>query len=400
MVGVGGWFISLSLTYALLSVFGPTSDIGNVFEHAVWIVVEGIGVGLKTPLSESLLTTDTYLLVDSNIVVPQIILHFLLPAVTLMFGGYLLASRHSSQDAPSTIVGGASAAIWFTMAMVLSIPLVGGDGVSIEYLELIIIGGLYAGVFATIGATVKSTVPLRSLSATGLGIATFISSFAFWYLLSDPFENYAGVSGFGDFTTGFQRFAFLNQFIETHTAGAGEMLPGWYVVLVPMLVSSVWVYHSNTSSMLKGAGNSSRLALGYVIPTIVLLVGLGVTAVQSFESQSSGSGWSDALIREATIILGEIPRIAIMAGVVYPVIFAAVGGVIGASVVKIMKGKRIEKRQKKEQETGGKKAPYGTGDGVLSSQKEEKAKAYQRKKRRQGGSKTNTKGNRGNNKGR
>ena len=332
VAGIGAWLLTLAITFGMLTIFAvPDKAQEEGVDLAIWVVLESLGVSVA---SDEFVTAEAYLSLDSTSVAGQIVVHMLLPALIILFAGYLLAGRHASENGSvrDTVFGGLSLVVWFVVATVLAAAIAGGDDVSIAMFDVIVTTTLYTLVLAGTGAAIRSQARISSGLSFAAGLGTFVVGFAAWYVLGNPFDDLIGVNKFGDLDGGAERFGFLVQFLDTHLATGAEILPGWYVVF-PLLAGAGLAYLAQKDDPWLAAGTGTRLAVGYMLPAAVVLAGFGITTVQEFDDNATGD-WGRALINEITIILGDLPRVFLLTGVVYPAVFAGLGGVLGSLAVR------------------------------------------------------------------
>ena len=351
IIGVTTWLVGLFLTVIPLWWFDFSSDLGEgTLDIGIWVYVEGVG---GTIGNEVLFVTkgDTYGTFESNVFGLGPAIHALVPVLVLCVGGYVLAGRHLSAGRArrplETILAGGSLAVWFTLTMALAAVLASGGEFSVNLGETLVTTLLYAGVFAVIGATVRSRARLTSALALLAGVGAFLLGVVAWLLLEDPFGDTPGVDGFSDLegTLGYTRF--LRRFVAEHGTGASEILPAWFVVVVPLLFGGVLAYAYERRDPVLGFGEGARLGVTYAM--LVFFIVVGHIAAQARELERTSGAWSGEEVDMVNELIAVAPRGILLGGIVYPVVFAALGGALGAAVSDVVQ--RRNERGQREQRT-------------------------------------------------
>ena len=363
IVGVSTWLVGLFLTVIPLWWFDFSSDLGEgTLDIAAWVYIEGVG---GTVGEEVLFVTgtSTYGTLDSNAFGLGPAIHALVPALVLCLGGYVLAGRHlkagRARRPLETILAGGSLTIWFTLAMVLAAVLTSGDAFSVNLGETLVTTLLYAGVFSAVGAAVRSRARLTSALALLAGVGAFFVGLLAWLLVEDPFDGLLGVDGFSDLegTLGYTRF--LERFVAEHGTGASEILPTWFVVVVPLLFGGVLAYAYERRDPVLGFGEGARLAVTYA--ALVSFITIGHIAAQARELEQTEEAWPETAVDTVNLLIAVAPRSILLGGIVYPVVFAALGGGVGAAVSDAVRSRneRGQQRQARRREPQAGGSPAG-----------------------------------------
>lgn len=347
LVGAGVWLVGFVVTALLLRLFEVTEQlaIGTV-ELAVLVYVEGAGGTVNE--GELAASLSAYGTLDSDVFGLGPAVHMLVPAVVLLAGGYILADRHieagtARRPVGATVAAG-SLALWFALAVTLStiIAVATTDQrVSVHLEEVLVVTLLYAGVFALTGGAIRTQVRLTSPRGLLAGVGAFAVTVLAWLVGTDPFADRAatgladisGVLGYLDLL----RDALVNNGIEE-----GEILPAVFVLVVPLVFGAGLACAAGRRDPLVGAGEGARLGVSYA--ALVLFVVVGHLVALSSEFQRQGGNWDVGQIRFVNELVAAVPWAVLLAGVVYPVSFAAVGGAVGAAVCRIRWGRRVGTR--------------------------------------------------------
>ncbi len=347
IAGVAVWLLGFILTYlpvTFLDVGG-----GQQLDFAILVYYESVGGVLFDGVTQVDLlgTTLGYqTALDSNAFGVGPALHMLVPALVLLVGGYALAGRHIKQGTTrrplESILAGMSLTIWFALVLFLAVAVADTD-TSPDLVVLLPVTLLYAGVFTAIGATVRSRA--RLVSGWGMlgGVGAFLAGLPL-FLLGDPFDGSSLASSFSisgppsdradasslSDVDGAKGWAdFLAEFVGEHGLEVSTVIPSWFAALVPLLFGAILAYGYRRDSPAVGLGEGARLATGYVIPVLLVVVAQAGLTAQEFEDQFP-DGWSPEAIESMNYLLGTSVRGILLAGIVYPVLFAAIGGAVGA----------------------------------------------------------------------
>jgi len=346
IIGVSTWLVGLFLTAIPLWWFDFSDDVdGGTLDLAIWVYVEGVG---GTVGDEVLSVTGgaTYGTFESNAFGVGPAVHALVPVVVLCLGGYLLAGRHlkagRARRPLETVLAGGSLAIWFTLTMVLAAVLT-SDGFSVNLGETLVTTLLYTGVFASVGAAVRSRARLTSAWALLAGIGAFLVGLLAWILVESPFDDIPGVDGFSDLEGTLGYTGFLRRFVAEHGTEANEILPTWFVVVVPLLFGGVLAYAYERRDPVLGFGEGARLAVTYAV--LVSFVAVGHIAAQAREFEQTEDAWPETAVDTVNLLIAIAPQSILLGGVVYPVVFAALGGAVGAAVSGAVEGRAERDRQ-------------------------------------------------------
>jgi hypothetical protein len=263
----------------------------------------------------------------------------------LLGAGYHLAGRHVESGVTrqplETVVAGGSLAMWFTAAAVLSTAIVADERVSLRVAEVLVVTLLYSGVFASVGAAVRSRAPLTSWQGTLAGALTFAVVILVWVVGEDPLADRAA-GGLADLGGALEYFDLLTDLLVNHGIEEGEILPAWFLVVVPLVSGATLAYAARRRDPVVGAGEAARLGPTYGALVAVVVVGHVVALAAEFQQQTGD--WDAGQTLFVNELVAAAPRTILLTGVVYPVAFAAVGGVVGALVYRTGYGRRAATR--------------------------------------------------------
>ena len=362
IIGVSTWLVGLFLTVIPLWWFDFSGDLGEgTLDIGIWVYVEGVG---GTIGNEVLFVTEgkTYGTFESNFFGLGPAIHALVPVLVLCIGGYVLAGRHlkagRARRPLETILAGGSLTVWFTLATVLAAVLASGDEFSVNLGETLVTTLLYAGVFTAVGAAVRSRARLTSAGGLLAGIGAVLAGLVAWLLVEDPFGDAPGVEGFSDLegTLGYTRF--LRRFVAEHGTGASEILPAWFVVVVPLLFGGVLAYAYERRDPILGFGEGARLGVTYAM--FVFFAVVGHIAAQAREFEQTHEAWPEEAVETVNLLIAFAPRSILLGGIVYPVVFAALGGALGAAVSDVVQRRNErDRRQARRQESQPSGSPAG-----------------------------------------
>jgi hypothetical protein len=333
IVGVSTWLIGLFLTVIPLWWFDFSSDLNqSTLDLAIWVYVESVGGTINDGVLA--VTGGAYGTLDSNAFGLGPVVHMVIPVLVLLVAGHVLAGRHINAGATKrpleSVLAGGSLAIWFTLTLFIAAIITSSDAFSVNTGEALVTTFLYTGVFASIGAAIRSRTGLTSAWGLLAGIGTFVVGFVLWYLLEDPFGDYAGVDGFSDLdgVLGYTRV--LTDFVAEHGVEANEIVPAWFVVVVPLAVGAVLAYVYERRDPVAGLGEGARLGATYAV--LVFLAVVGQIGAQAREFEQTFDAWPETAVNSVNILIANAPREIFLGGIVYPAVFAALGGAIGAFV--------------------------------------------------------------------
>ena len=368
IAGAAVWLVGLILHYILIWWFEVGED---RLDLAIVVYYESVGGVVFEDAYEAeilnLLTTGQYQFeLDHNAFGGVPVVHMLVPALLLVIGGHILAGRHikagETKRPLEGIIAGASLAIWFTLALVLAVAIGDTDELEINMGEVLLMTLLYSGVFAIIGATIRSGVELRSGGEIIGGVGAFFVALLAWYVIEDPFEDeFAGVESFSDLEGTLQHVEFFLWFVSKHGLEVDTIMPEWYVILVPLLFGAGLAYIYERRDPLVGLGEGAKLGAGYVIPVFVVMVIYAVATAREFERDFDD--WPELAVQSMNFIIAAVPRSILLAGIVYPVVFAALGGAIGAFVYRAQteqtadRSRQQPRQQQYQQEPTGQQPP-------------------------------------------
>lgn len=338
VAGVAAWATGFGLTYVLIWVLGVAENAdGSSFDAAAYVYFETLG-GTAVPELGATVTTLVYGSWDSNFFGLAVALHGLIPVLVLVPAGYILAGRHVKSGATrrprDTIVAGMSLVIWFSLLSVLSVVLASGEGISADPLAVLVVSAVFAGVFAAVGAGVRSRARLSSGWGILAGVGAFLLSLGLWNLLENPLDDqFLLTDSLSELDGASEYFRFLGLFLDEHGLTPAELMPEAVVAVVPMAFGAALAYVYRRPDPLVGLGEGARLGVGYLVPVFVVMVGRVGTAVSDREQEYDT--WPAEEVTEVNLLVGEIPAMLFLAGVVYPVVFAAIGGAGGALVYRL-----------------------------------------------------------------
>ena len=365
--GVVTWIAGFIFTYLPLWLL----EVGDGFdsathELAIWVYSEGIGVGLAENGPEfSSLTAESFGFLTSALYASGletdafsvgVVYHMFLPALLLIIAGYLLTGHHINQgrtnDAVESVAAGISMSVPVLVLFFLSVLIVGDPpGGSSNLGEVLFVAVLFPVVFTAIGSTIRSRGGLTSPWGLVGGFGTFFVGFVLWHFLENPMDDgltvqsiaaktgeSTGLTGVESFRTLFEDgglfeiFWYIGGFVGDHGTGFANATPVWVVAVLPLLVGAVLSYTYEVSDPVAGLGEGARLASGYFIAVLLIAVAVVLTEVQELESLDGD--WPTQATTEVGALVGSAPRAILLAGIVYPFLFAAVGGAGGALVYK------------------------------------------------------------------
>lgn len=352
--GLAVWVVGFVLAYIPVWWF----ELGDRFPEsthdiAVFIFFEGIGGDLvdnggETQYGLELSTTALYSTLGSDAFGAGVAYHFLVPAVILMIAGYLLARRHimrgDTNNALDAVIAGSSLSIPFALVFFLVIGLLADDDVAIDMGEVLLFGFLYALVFSAIGATIRSRAKVTSVYGIFGGIAAFLVGLLVWIFLDDPIgdgitvQSIADTVEFGgssidhvsDLEGMFEHFYFFHEYLGAHGGTAGDVMPEWVMIVIPLLGGAGLAYKYEETDPLRGMGEGAKLASGYVIA--VTLVTVAYIATEVRELERAFDQWPREptnTIELVSALIGSSPRTILLAGIFYPALFASIGGILG-----------------------------------------------------------------------
>jgi hypothetical protein len=328
--GVGALLAGLVLTAAPLWWFGFGADLAvGTLELAVLVLVEGVGATVNQ--GELAASLSAYGVLDSSAFGVG-------PAVLLAGAGHHLAGRHVAAGATErpleTVLAGGSLALWFApaLALVAVVTTVTVDqSVSLDVAAVFVAGLLYAGVFATLGAAIRSQALLTSSRSLVAGPGAFVAALVVWSVSEAPVEERPAGGG-ADLDGAVAYLDLLSEFVES-TAGEGEILPAWVVVAVALAFGAGLSVAAGQRDPLVGAGEGARLGATYGATVALVVLGHVVAVAAEFQGV-----WETGQVVVVNELLAAAPRTVLVAGVVYPVVFAAIGGGVGAVVYRCWQG--------------------------------------------------------------
>lgn len=344
VAGVGAWLVGLAVTAVPLWLLDLADDLAvSTLDLAVLVSIESVGGTVNE--GELAATLSAYGALDSDLFGIGPAVHMLVPAVLLLVAGHRLAARHVETGATrrplETVLAGGSLAMWFTAAAVLSTAIVADERVSLHVAEVLVVTLLYSGVFASVGAAVRSRAPLTSWRGTLAGALTFAVVILVWVVGEDPLADRAA-GGLADLGGALEYFDLLTDLLVNHGIEEGEILPAWFLVVVPLVSGATLAYAARRRDPVVGAGEAARLGPTYGALVAVVVVGHVVALAAEFQQQTGD--WDAGQTLFVNELVAAAPRTILLTGVVYPVAFAAVGGVVGALVYRTGYGRRAATR--------------------------------------------------------
>ena len=332
VAGIGAWLAGLLVTAVPLWWFSLTDSLAvGKLELAVLVLVEGAGGTVNR--GELAATLSAYGARDGTMFGVGPAVSTLVPAVVVLAGGYSLADRHieagTARRPLDAVLAGASLAPWFVATLALSALVTEAtvEGtVSVDVPKLVAVGLLYAGVFATAGGALRARTRLTSSRGLLAGVGAFVVAVSVWLAVERPPTD-PPADGFAGFDGAVEVLGLLRLFVVEHGIGESEILPAWFVVLVPLGVGASLARVAGRDDPAVGAGEGARLGVTY--GGLVFLVVVGHLVVLAGEL-SRGGGWTAEEIRQVSQLGAVAPRTVLLAGVVYPATFAAIGGAVGA----------------------------------------------------------------------
>lgn len=406
--GIAVWVAGFVLTYGLMWVMDVLDEIEeDTLDIVVLFFYESFGGSVSIEDIDVFLTPTGYAELGTDWFGVGPFLHALVPLFVLIPAGYIVAGRHVRQGQTErpleAILAGISTSIWVVGLFFLSVLIVDVDGVSVDMVELIFVTLMYSVVFTAIGATMRSRARLVSGWGVLGGLGAFVLGLFVWVFVDDPFDDgllvasiadraevaddglelpgelpwelvtvgdlglddegapYTIAEGFSDLSGSFDHFYVFSGFVTQHGREPGAIFPEWFVMLVPLLVGAGLAYVYEVEDTLVGLGEGAKLGTGYVVAVFSVTLVYIVTEVQALES--AFDDWPrDPIdtIETLNIIIGTAGGDIVVGGIVYPVVFAAIGGALGAFVYRT-RNQPEGRPQAGYQEPAGEQPPQGGG---------------------------------------
>lgn len=378
--GGGAWLAALVASFLVLTLADPNIDGGETLDAAVWATFEASG-GHFDNSGNSWLIQTVYGTMDSKFWGVGAFLHYVIPALSLGVGTYLLAStalderdgRSFEDRFEAWLVGITGAAVFGALTLV-AVYAFSPSGTSPDGFRLLFAVLLYPLAIGGIGAARGVGFSIASLRAAGAGVGSFVLALFAWKFLTEPF---GGNVDFGDLSGADQWLPFLGTFIADHgayvTPGQSDFLgnagssgssipsgsssilsggsslppadmgmvgstgPELFVLLGPLLVAAGLVYYDDVHDPLVAAGHGARVAIGYFAVTAVLTIAVLGQRMNYLYDELYGSGSEEAvreqLFQQANLMFGAVlPQLLLVVGVLTPVLLGAIGGVLSAKV--------------------------------------------------------------------
>ena len=386
IAGIGAWLVGFLLTGLPLWWFDFGAESGeSPLDIAVWVYIESVGGtidgetlavtvgGVDTdPLTVPTPAMDgiTYGTLESNAFGLGAVLHGVVPMLVLIVAGYILAGRHinagTTERPLQSVLAGGSLAVWFTPTLFIAAVVSSSGEFSVNLLETLVVTLLYTGVLASVGATIRSRTRLTSAWGLLAGLGAFVVGLLAWRFVDNPFEgpgvegvtNRTGVEGVTDLEGLLEHTRLLTGFVSEHGVEAGEILPTWFAAVVPLLFGGILALAYRRRDPVVGFGEGARLGTTYALIVLIGVVANIAAQAQTYEEQ--GATWSEGEVEFVNHLIASAPRSILFAGVVYPVVFAAIGGAIGATVYDLWRSS-IEERRRQTDRTGQEPAGSATG---------------------------------------
>ncbi len=376
IAGIGAWLVGFLLTAVPLwwFDFGDGTD-ESILDISIWVYIESVGgsingdtlavtIGGVSSLASPTPATDgiAYGTLESNAFGLGAVLHGFVPMLVLIIAGYILAGRQikagTTERPLQSVLAGGSLAVWFTLTLFLAAVVSSSGEFSVNLLETLVVTLLYTGVLASIGATIRSRTGLTSVWGLLAGIGAFAVGLLAWRFIDNPFENRPSVDGITDLEGLLEYTRLLTGFVSEHGVGADEILPTWFAAVVPLLFGGLLALAYRRRDPVVGFGEGARLGTTYALVVFVAVVANIGAQAQEYEEQ--GGGWSDGQIEFVNQLIASAPRDILFAGIVYPVVFAAIGGAIGATAYDLWQSSNEESRQQTGQP---RREPAGSAAG-------------------------------------
>jgi hypothetical protein len=180
----------------------------------------------------------------------------------------------------------------------------------------------------------RTRAAVTSINGLIAGVGSFAVGFGLWYFLANPFEN-SGADGWGDLQGSTQQFDFLAEYLGNHALGANRFFPEWYVVVAALLGGAALAYYLKIRDPLAGMGKGAHVGVGYFV--LAALIAFGAAFTQLSDALEYDT-WPDAIVAQVNTTLQGLSAQLVLAGVFYPVAFAAIGGAVGAKVYETQSG--------------------------------------------------------------
>jgi hypothetical protein len=340
VAGIVAWFAGVLVTAVPLWVFGLTDGLAvDRVELAVLMLVEGVGGTVNR--GELAATLSAYGGLDSTVFGVGPAVSTLVPAVVLVAGGYGLADRHieagTTRRPLDAVLAGAALAPYFVATLALSALVTGAtvEGtVSVDVPKLVVVGVLYAGVFAAAGGTLRARRRLTSSRGLLAGVGAFVIVVSVWLAVERPVAD-RPAGGFASLDGAVEVLGLLRLSVVEHSIRESGILPSWAVILVPLGVGAALAWVAGRRNPAVGAGEGGRLGVTYGVLVLLVVVG----HVVAVAGELSRGGWTAGEIQRVNQLAAVAPRTVLLAGVVYPVAFAAIGGALGTLLAGAIRGR-------------------------------------------------------------
>lgn len=369
--GGGAWVVGLIASYLLVTVAGLADRVeGGTLDLAVTTYYHGMGGLLRLPEGTPSVAgigrgpsamTAIYTTLESRFYGLGIWLHYLVPAVALLVVGHVVAGKYAegAGDFDARLdawLGGVSAGAVFGGLTLVSVFLFAPDGFDLEASRLLLAVVVYPILLAGVGAARRVGFGVTSLRGFAAGVGAFFLSLGLWYVLGDSvleaFEEtpdgadlYLPMLGEFLATHGtFVRTGFFPDSLEMAFGGSetvqlfGSASPGLFVVVGPLAAGAALAYRSETTDVRRAAGRGARIAFGYLLAVFLLGAAVFGHWMTKYYDAEYGTGTTqevrEDLFAEANYVFGGLlPDVTLVAGLLWPAVFAAVGGVVGAKIV-------------------------------------------------------------------
>jgi hypothetical protein len=365
VAGVGAWVGALVLSFFVVTFFSLAEKVGgdlSGIDMSHWMLTGGIGGGFESQ-GTAFDILQLYAQLDSNYWGVGPILHYLIPALVLILAGRAVAGHflrnRPNATAVDTVVVSAALAVPFVVMLLLGSFIFTHDNISYDIVSLLVMGLAYPLVFASIGAAMRTRAAVTSINGLIAGVGSFVLGFGIWYFIVDPFADMSGVDGWGDLPGSTAQFDFLAQYLGNHALGAERFFPEWYIAVAALVGGVALAYYLKVRDPLAGMGKGAHVGVGYFILATLVAFGAAFTRLSDAMEYDT---WPDAIVTQVNATISGLSAQIILAGVVYPVAFAAIGGAIGAKVYETQStGSRQGAAMGPGAQQGGSPPPTGPG---------------------------------------
>jgi|GEM_PF-6281640 len=403
IAGAGAWLVGLLASFVLVTVADLETGDQETLDVAVQAYVEGLGGAYEVSDTGISVIRAVYGAESSNFWGLGAFLHYLVPAVVFVLAGYVLAGRYAEDVDLETArgrlqawVGGVSLVAVAAVLTVVGAYAFTPPEADPHFLRLLLAAVVSPTVLAGVGAARRVGFGIRSLRGFGAGLGAIVLAFLLWEFVE---ESVGGAVGYGDPSGADEYLPYVGEFLADHgvtitpgaapwreqtifggglgsTVGGGGSVPAsayaggpdpaFVLFLGPAILAGALVYRAGIEDPIAAVGEGARVAFGYFVGVFVLALAVLGQRMNSRYDDLYGSGSEEAvrdqLIQEANMMFGGIlPENLLVAGVLWPVVFAALGGVVGAKVLEVRAGSTAPAEGHAGTE------PEGTSDGDSSA---------------------------------